>query len=126
MARAEGGSAPGMPAMTRRATITAAHRPDHGPGPEGRVEVSDEIVEDFRGREAHLRLGSLVKRSAEDGAEAGPHVHLHFQAQGILVLISGAVTRHQTKHMVPERVQEGSATSAEHVIHHRRAAEDFR
>ena len=45
MVRAEGGSAPGMPAMRATITGTAAHGPDCGPG---RVEAPDEIVEDGR------------------------------------------------------------------------------
>ena len=55
-----------------------------------------------------------------------PTIHLQVQAQGILVLVSVAVTRHQTKYTVPERVQQGSAAGAEPMIHHRRAAKDFR
>ena len=68
-ARAEGGSAPGMPAM--RATITARTRPI---ALKGRVKAPDEIDFDFQGREAHLRPSAAAGRHERSRAACSASV----------------------------------------------------
>ena len=74
---------------------------------------------------AETASGSPVKGSAEGVVEAVTLARLRLQVRGILVLVGGAVTCHQAKHMVPEQVQEGSAKGSQQKAHRSRAAEDF-